>query len=100
MTTISEKVYKILRKIPKGKVLTYKKLAILSGIKSPRVVGNILHRNPDQSLNPCHRVVSSDGKLAEHFVFGGIKGQTKKLEDEGVIVKNGKVDLLKFLWRD
>lgn len=99
MTTNTETVYKILRKIPKGKVLTYKKLAILSGVKSPRVIGNILHRNPDSHLNPCHRVVSSTGKLAEHFAFGGIKGQTWKLKSEGVEVKNGKVDLSKFLWK-
>lgn len=69
----------------------------MSGIKSPRVIGNILHHNPDESLNPCHRVVNSSGKLAGHFAFGGIKGQTKKLEAEGITVKNGKVDLGKYL---
>lgn len=96
--TSAEKVYQSLRKIPRGKVLTYMRLSVISGVKSPRVVGNILHRNPDQSLNPCHRVVSSEGKLATRFVFGGIKAQTKKLENEGVVVKNKKVDLQQFLW--
>ncbi len=98
MTNV-EKVYQNLRKIPIGKVLTYKKLAILSGIKSPRVVGNILHRNPDSKFNPCHRVVSSEGKLAHHFSFGGLTGQTLKLKSEWVEVKNGKVDLSEFLWK-
>lgn len=96
--TTAEKIYKSLRQIPVGKVLTYQKLAVLSDIKSPRVAGNILHGNPDQSLNPCHRVVSSTGKLANHFAFGGVRGQTQKLKSEGVAVKNGKVDLDKYLW--
>ncbi len=95
----SEQIYEAAKKIPKGKVITYKALGQLSGIKNSRVVGNALHKNPDPSKIPCHRVVNSQGKLAEHFAFGGLKGQKEKLEKEGVSVHNFSVDLTKYLWR-
>lgn len=80
-------------------MLTYKILAHLSGVKNPRVVGNALHKNPDPQNIPCHRVVSSRGRLAKNFAFGGLSGQKKRLEEEGVTVKNFSVDLSIFLWR-
>lgn len=95
---VSEKVYAAVKKIPLGKVLTYGRLAELSGLKSPRLVGSILHRNPDPQNIPCHRVVNSRGQLAKHFAFGRLKGQTQKLKSEDVKVKNGRVDLSKYLW--
>lgn len=94
----SEKVYNLVKNIPLGKVTTYGILAKKAGMNSPRLIGKILHNNPDPSTIPCHRVVNSEGKLAKSFAFGGIKGQTNKLINEGVIVKKGKVDLDKFLF--
>ncbi len=80
-------------------MLTYKILAHMSGVKNPRVVGNELHKNPDPQNIPCHRVVDSRGRLAKNFAFGGLNGQKKRLEEEGVTVKNFSVDLSIFLWR-
>jgi O-6-methylguanine DNA methyltransferase len=97
--TNSQVVYKLASSIPKGKVSTYGKLAKLAGIKSPRVVGNILHKNEDTEKIPCHRVVNSRGRLSRSFAFGGAEGQTRRLENEGVEVKDGRVDLNKFLWK-
>jgi O-6-methylguanine DNA methyltransferase len=97
--TNAEKVYQMLRKIPEGKVLTYGKLAKLTGIKNPRVVGSILHKNPQPMITPCHRVVNAAGKVTEKFGGGGAKVQTKLLSGEGVEVINGKVDLEKYLWQ-
>lgn len=63
MTSFAEKVYAVVRKIPKGKVLTYKQVAVKAGKpKASRAVGNILHKNCDPAV-PCHRVIRSDGKL-------------------------------------
>ncbi|OGN06475.1 MAG: 6-O-methylguanine DNA methyltransferase [Candidatus Yanofskybacteria bacterium RIFCSPHIGHO2_02_FULL_38_22b] len=63
MTKFKEKVYRIVSKIPRGKVLTYKEVAKLSGKpKAFRAVGNILNKNYDPSI-PCHRVVRSDGQI-------------------------------------
>lgn len=94
-----EKIYKVVSKIPKGKVSTYKQIAKLTGIKNPRAVGSILHKNIDPKTIPCHRVVKSDGKLASGYAFGGLKKQKEILEKEGVaFLQNGTVDLKKYLY--
>lgn len=60
MNNLSEKVYRVVRKIPKGKVLTYKEVARRAGRPNAyRAVGNILNKNYDPEI-PCHRVVRSD----------------------------------------
>lgn len=88
-----EKVYSIVSKIPKGKVLTYKIIAQTLNIRNTRIVGFALHANKNIELVPCHRVVRSDGSLAKGYAFGGIKAQKEKLEKEGVRFTNNKVDL-------
>lgn len=86
MSIFQEKIFRIVCKIPKGKVLTYKKAAELAGFpKAWRAVGNVLNKNKLSSI-PCHRVVGSDGKTG-----GYNKGKNKKmllLKKEGVIIKN------------
>lgn len=94
-----ELVYKIVKNIPKGKVLTYGVIAKIAGIKNPRQVGSILHSNPDPASIPCHRVVNFQGKIAQSYAFGGGAAQRQKLEAEGVEFANDKIDLNKFLLR-
>lgn len=53
-----------------------------------RVVGNILHNNPEPHNIPCHRVVNCKGRLATSYAFGGIDAQRNLLESEGVVFKN------------
>ena len=84
MKSFTEKVYEVVKKIPKGKILTYKEVAKKAGNeKASRAVGSILHKNFDPKI-PCHRVIRSDGK------FGGYnRGGEKKIEilrGEGVII--------------
>lgn len=70
-----DKVYKIVSKIPRGKVLTYKKVAELAGSPNAyRAVGNILNKNYDPKI-PCHRVVRNDGTIG-----GYNRGKDKKIE--------------------
>lgn len=97
MKNYREKVYEIVRKVPKGKVTTYgaigKKLHM-----SPRTVGTALHLNPYEGDVPCHRVVNREGRIAPGFAFGGIGMQKKLLENEGMkFVDNTHVDLAKYL---
>jgi O-6-methylguanine DNA methyltransferase len=74
-SSFSEKVYKTVKKIPKGKTLTYKEVAKLAGKpKAYRAVGNILNKNYDKNI-PCHRVIRSDGKTG-----GYNRGASKKME--------------------
>ena len=94
---MKEKVFEFLRTIPKGKVVTYGQIAEnLGNKKLARVVGNILHNNPDENKYPCYKVVDSKGTLSKHFAFGGFEKQKEKLEKDGIIVINYKVDLDKY----
>lgn len=94
-----DKVYGVVKKIPKGKVSTYKSVAKLAGIKNPRVIGFALHANKNPDEIPCHRVVKSNGYLAKGYAFGGIKTQEKILRKEGVIfLKTHLIDLNKSLY--
>ena len=93
-------VYAILDKIPKGKVVTYKQIAIMLGNKNlARVVGNVLHKNPLPLIHPCYKVVNSKGELAKNFGYGGIEKQKEMLINDGIEVIEYKVDLNKYRWK-
>lgn len=82
-----EKVYAVVRKIPKGCVTTYGAIAKQLSM-SPRTVGQVLHANPYEGDVPCHRVVNKNGRIAPNFAFGGLDIQRKLLESEGVAFKD------------
>ncbi len=89
---MSDKVYEFVKSIPPGKVATYGQIALYLGNRNfARVVGNILHSNPDPELIPCHRVVNAQGQLSRSYAFGGIEAQRRLLESEGVVFKNDQV---------
>ena len=95
--TPTKRIYEAVKKIPKGKVATYGKVAEMAGNSNmSRAVGNALHKNPDPDGIPCYRVVNSKGELADAFVFGGAGVQQKLLEADGVEVTDGRVDLEKY----
>ncbi len=88
----SKKVYKIVAKIPRGKVITYKMAAKLAGSpRAYRAVGNALNKNPDLKKIPCHRVIKSDGKIGGYRY--GTKRKIALLKKENVVIKNGRVIL-------
>ncbi len=97
---IAEKVYQMVRDIPRGKVTTYGAIAKKLGI-GPRQVGQILHVNPHPSSPfvsgrsslevPCHRVIRSDRTIAEGYAFGGEFKQREKLTEEGIVFVRGKI---------
>ena len=94
-----EKIYAYLQTIPEGKVVTYGQIAGFLGDRHlARAVGNALHQNPDPERYPCYKVVNAQGKLSAQFAFGGLEGQQKRLEEDGVEVTGGKVDLGKYQW--
>lgn len=96
---VFEKIYEIVKQIPKGKVATYGQIAFLAGNpRWARVVGYALHVNPDPENIPCYRVVNRIGEVSKAFAFGGENMQIRLLQDEGIEVINGKVDLQKYLW--
>lgn len=96
--TVFERIYEVVKNIPKGKVATYGQVAMLAGNpRWARVVGYALHNNPDQSNIPCHRVVNREGRVATNFAFGGGVTQRELLEKEGIEFQaDGSIDLDKF----
>lgn len=86
-------VFRLVSNIPRGKVMSYGQVALAVGLTNPRHVGKILHGNSSPEHCPCHRVVHADGKLAGGYAFGGPGVQEALLRSEGVIFKNGKVDM-------
>jgi len=94
MKTFADKAYDLLRKVPEGRVTTYKEIAHALGTKAYRGIGQVMKRNPYAPEVPWHRVVSSSGRI------GGFEGQTsgisikrkiKMLKAEGIGINHGKV---------
>ena len=87
--------------IPPGKVVTYKQVAEYLGNPGyARIVGNLLHVNPDPERFPCFKVVNHQGKLAKNFGFGGAEAQKLRLERDGVEVSDDyRVDMDKYQWK-
>jgi len=86
-TVFQLKVWNYLKKIPRGKVITYLDLA--KAIKMPkavRAVANAVGKNPYPPKIPCHRVIRADGKLGGYSAPGGIKTKKKLLKMEGIIL--------------
>ncbi len=94
-----QKVYEVVKNIPKGMVCTYGEIAkFLNAPKMSRQVGWALHQNPNPKTIPCHRVVFADGSLSKAFAFGGENEQYKLLCSEGVTFKNNKVIMDKHFY--
>ena len=93
--TFNEKCYSALKKVPKGKVTTYKALGQAIGTKAYRAVGNAMNKNPYAPQVPCHRVVKSTGEIGGFA--SGPKKKIQMLRKEGVEVQDGKVNLSKHL---
>ena len=87
----------MLKKIPRGKVTTYKELARVTKT-SPRAIGMIMKTNPDPKGCPCYKVVKSDGKIGGYSGAGGVRGKTRLLEEDGIKIVDGKIDK-KYFWK-
>ena len=85
-----EKVWSLLKQIPKGKVTTYKIIAEKLGTNAFRAVGNACHRNPYFPVAACHRVVCSDARIGGFA--SGVKSKIRLLEKEGIKIKNNRIE--------
>ena len=90
------KIWELTKKIPTGKVTTYKMLAEAAGTRAYRAVGNAMNKNPFGIMNcngremvPCHRVVDSKGHL--HGFAHGLKIKAELLAKEGVKIKDNRI---------
>ena len=87
--SFNQKIWQLAKKIPKGRVTTYKILAEAAGTKAYRAVGQALNKNPYAPVVPCHRVVNSKGQL--HGYAHGLKKKAELLRNEGIKIKNNKI---------
>ena len=84
--TFADKVREVVKKIPKGKTMTYKQVAAKAGNpKAARAVGAVMRTNYDPKI-PCHRVILSDGSLGSYN-----RGGSKK--KRAILIAEGAIDL-------
>lgn len=95
-----ERVYRLVRKIPRGRVMTYGQIAALLGEGyTPRTVGHVMH-GADTDKVPWQRVVNSRGGCSTAKLTIPADLQQRLLEDEGVEFDgDGRCDLERHLWR-
>jgi methylated-DNA-protein-cysteine methyltransferase related protein len=94
-----ERVYRVVRKIPRGRVMTYGQIAVILGQGyTPRTVGFVMH-GANETNTPWHRVINSQGRCSTGGVVLPADKQQRMLEAEGVKFVGGKCDLEIFLWR-
>jgi methylated-DNA-protein-cysteine methyltransferase-like protein len=95
-----QSVWKVVLEIPSGHVLTYGEVARLSGMpRAARRVSQAMRRAPRAHNLPWHRVINAQGKISFPEDSSGWKTQKDKLESEGVVFLNGKIDLVVFGYR-
>ena len=84
-TDFQKKVWLEITKIPIGKTITYKELAMRIGKPNAyRAVANACAKNPLLEIIPCHRVIRSDGSLGGYSGKGGSKTKRLLLKKEGI----------------
>lgn len=87
----NKKVLELTKKIPKGKITTYKIIAEKLGTKSYRAVGTALRKNQYAPKIPCHRVVKSDGTVGGYKGIRNSKEKIRLLRKEGIKIKGKKI---------
>ena len=95
------RIYREVRRIPKGKVATYGQIAVLAGIsRQPRQVGYALYALPRGAGVPWQRVINAKGEVSQRSTPGYEGMQRAALESEGVVFDTrGRVDLARYQWR-
>ena len=96
-----QRIYAIVRRVPRGKVATYGQVAVVAGLKGhARQVGYALNALPHGSSVPWHRVINAQGKVSPRADPSFVTIQQKLLESEGIEIGVGdRISLKRFLWR-
>lgn len=95
-----ELIWRVVRRIPHGRVATYGQIAALAGLEGhARQVGYALHNLPERNDVPWHRVINAKGEISPRSAGDSHELQRMLLEGEGVeIDPRGRIDLKKFRW--
>jgi len=100
MSEFFQRVYEIVARIPRGKVVTYGQIAAALGDpRQARTVGWALRSTPEWLDIPWHRVVNSSGGISTRHTIGELNTQQKLLEDEGIVFnQDGRLDMARYRW--
>ena len=102
VTPFQQRVYECLRRVPRGRVVTYRELARAVGCGSAQAVGQALKKNPFAPEVPCHRVIKSDlrvGGFCGETEGGAVRRKVALLEAEGVVWCDGRLRDASALYR-
>jgi len=101
LTEFSKQVIAVIKKVPKGKVATYKQVAALSGKPhAVRAIAWILHSSSKAHKLPWQRILNAQGKISFPPTTLNYKKQKSLLQKEGVqFLENGRIDLAKYQWK-
>ena len=95
----NERIWQVVAAIPLGRVATYGQVAALAGLPGgARQVGRCLSQLPADTRLPWFRVVNAAGKISFPVGSDGYSRQLARLQDEGVVVLNGRIRLADFRW--
>ena len=98
--TAYERIYRVVRRIPRGRVATYGQIAEIAKASGPRQVGYALHALPEPNDVPWHRVVNAQGRISLRSGLGGESFQHALLKAEAVeFDAKGRIDLDRFRWK-
>jgi methylated-DNA-protein-cysteine methyltransferase-like protein len=95
-----DRIYAVVRRIPRGRVATYGQVATLAGLGGqPRQVGYALSALPAGSRVPWHRVINARGEISRRAIRDDESEQRHLLEAEGVRFDGDRVPLARYRWR-
>lgn len=98
--TVYQRIYRIIRRVPRGRVATYGQIAELAKASGPRQVGYALHALPEKHNVPWHRIINARGMISLESGIGGGNLQRALLELEKVVFDaKGRVDMKRYQWR-
>jgi methylated-DNA-protein-cysteine methyltransferase-like protein len=99
VASFHERIYDVVRQIPRGRVASYGQIAAYAGMCTPRQAGYAMAALRDTSV-PWHRVVNSKGRISFPENSRGAVQQRQLLEDEGIeFDRSGRIDLKKYGWQ-
>ena len=94
------RIYRVVRRIPRGRVATYGQVASLAGLGGhARQVGYALRHLPDGKSVPWYRVIQVSGTIAFEKGSDKFDEQCNRLIGEGVVILEGRVDMRKYRWQ-
>jgi len=95
-----DRIYRTVKRIPKGRVATYGQVAVLAAASGPRQVGYALNALEANSGVPWHRVINAQGRVSPRAQPGWEQVQRGMLEAEGLrFDEHGRIPLARYQWK-